>query len=540
MSSATATRGRASGAANPAVRAGVNPWVIAFTVTLATFMEVLDTSIANVSLPYIAGDLGVSVDEASWVLTTYLVANAIVLPLSGWISSFIGRKRFYMLCVALFTVSSFLCGTATSLTQLIFYRVLQGAGGGGLQPSEQGILLDTFPGEKRGMAMSVYGMAVLVAPILGPTLGGYITENYNWRWIFWINIPVGLVSLFLTNMVVEDPAWMTREREKVKSGPVRVDYIGLGLLALGLAALEIIYDRGQEDDWLNSRFIIILMWIAGLGLTAAVMWELSHPNPIVNFRLLADRNFGVGCLVIFCTFAVLYGSNVLLPQMLQALYGYNAYTAGLILSPSGIVTMIAMPVVGWLLGRKTDARWLIFFGLLFLGAATYYESLITLQVSPSSLVFRRCIQLVNMALIFAPINTAAYQSIPQDQANNATGLFNLVRNEGASFGIAVVSTMLARRGQFHQSRLGERLHDLNPVYTDRVEQLTSYFQAAGYDPVTAHQMALTEVYQLLQNQAVSLSYFDLFWLFAVAALCVAPLVFLMRKSVAGKGPAVGH
>jgi DHA2 family multidrug resistance protein len=514
------------------------PWVVAMTVTLATFMEVLDTTIANVSLPYIAGDLGVSVDEASWVLTTYLVANAIVLPLSGWISGLIGRKNFYMSCVFLFTLSSALCGMAPSLAVLLLCRVFQGAGGGGLQPSEQGILLDTFPGAKRGMAMSIYGIAVLVAPILGPTLGGYITENFNWRWIFYINVPIGCLSLFLTSLVVHDPPYLIAERQSQRGKPFHVDYAGLGLIAVGLAALEIIYDRGQEDDWFNSHFILVLIVLAIVCLAAAVMWELRHPNPIVNVRLLGERNFAASCVVIFVVFAVLYGSNVLLPQFLQALLTYDAYTAGLILSPGGIAVMVCMPLSGWLLSRGADARYLIFFGVLSVAAASYWSSLLNLDASPYIFVIRRCAQLFGMAFIFAPINTAAYTYLSKEQASNATGLYNLIRNEGSSLGIAMVNTLLARRGQFHQSRLTENLDPFNPILTSTRDTLSSaYHTLGGYDTVSSGVMALQQIYNETVGQALSLSYFDIYHVFGIAAFFAAPLVFLMRRSVKEKGAA---
>ncbi len=515
----------------------MNPWLVAITVTLATFMEVLDTTVANVSLPYIAGDLGVSVDEASWLLTTYLVANAIVLPISGWISGLIGRKRFYMSCVFLFTASSALCGLAPNLSVLLLCRLLQGAGGGGLQPSEQGILLDTFPPKKVGMAMAVYGIAVLLAPILGPTLGGYITDQWNWRWIFYINIPVGCLSLFLTNLVVEDPPYMTKERQARRGKPFDLDYIGLGLIALGLGALEIIYDRGQENDWFNSRLILVLTVLAIVSLTTAVAWELRHPNPVVNLRLLKDRNFGAGCLVIYAVFLVLYGSNVLMPQMVQALFGYDAYTAGLIMSPAGIAVMICMPISGFLLGRRFDARYLIFFGVLCIAAGSYWAALMNLEVSPWVLVVRRSAQLVGMGFIFAPINTAAYLYLPRDQTSNATGLFNMMRNEGASLGVSLVSIVLAQRGQLHQSRLVDSLTPLDQPYVEARRTLTQQFHRAGFGPVTDSQMALQQIYEAAQRQALALSYLDLFWIFSVLAVCIAPLVFLMRRSVTAKGAA---
>jgi MFS transporter, DHA2 family, multidrug resistance protein len=512
----------------------VNPWIVAVTVTLATFMEVLDTTIANVSLPYIAGDLGVSVDEASWVLTTYLVANAVVLPASGWVSGLIGRKRFYMSCVFLFTVSSILCGMAPNLATLLLCRVFQGAGGGGLQPSEQAILLDAFPRHKVGMAIAVYGVAVLFAPVLGPTLGGYITENYNWRWIFYINVPVGCLSLLLTSLVVHDPRFMVEQRMARRGKPLNLDLFGLGLIAMGLAALEIIYDRGQEDDWFNSRFILGLTILVIVSLSVAIAWELRHPRPVLNLRLLKDRNFAAGCVIIFAVFAVLYGSNILLPQMLQMLSGYDAYTAGLIMSPGGIAVMLFMPLSGFLLGRRVDARYLIFFGVLSVAVASYWASLLNLDVSPSILIVRRCAQLFGMAFVFAPINTAAYLYLPQEERSNATGLFNMVRNEGASLGIAIVGIMLAQRSQLHQSRLADVLTPLDQPFISARDTLTQQFQTAGYDSVTAGRMALSQIYQTTQQQATSLSYYDLFWMFSIAAFCVAPLAFLMRRSVVEK------
>ncbi|MGC8640717.1 MAG: DHA2 family efflux MFS transporter permease subunit [Isosphaeraceae bacterium] len=525
----------------PGAPRAVHPWIVAITVTLATFMEVLDTTIANVSLPYIAGDLGVSVDEASWVLTTYLVANAVVLPISGWVSGLIGRKRFYMTCVLLFTISSALCGLAPNLSVLLLCRLFQGAGGGGLQPSEQGILLDTFPREKFGMAMAAYGIAILLAPIFGPTLGGYITENYNWRWIFFINIPVGCVSLFLTSLVVRDPEYMNAERKARHGRPLDLDLFGLGLIALGLGALEIIYDRGQQDDWFNSRFILVLTVLAIVSLSTAVVWEWRYPNPVVNLRLLKDRNFAASCVVIYIIFAVLYGSNVLLPQMLQLLFGYDAYTAGLIMSPGGIAVLVCMPISGFLLGKQADARYLVFFGVLSVAAASYWAALLNLDVSPTVLVIRRCAQLFGMAFIFAPINAAAYLYIPREQGSNATGVFNMVRNEGASLGIAIVSIMLAQRGQFHQSRLVEGLTPLDPPFLETRDGIASQLHMAGYDPITAGRMALEQIQRTLQQQAQGLSYFDLFWMFSVAAFCAAPLVFLMRRSVTEKGAEVhGH
>ncbi len=520
---------------SPAVPPPVNPWIVALTVTLATFMEVLDTTIANVSLVYIAGDLGVSVDEASWLLTTYLVANAVVLPASGWVSGLIGRKRFYMGCVALFTISSILCGMAPNLLWLLVCRIFQGMGGGGLQPSEQAILLDTFPARKIGMAMAVYGIAVLFAPIIGPTLGGYITENYNWRWIFYINVPVGCLSLVLTSLVVRDPPHMEAERKARRGKPLNLDLWGLGLIAVGLAALEIVYDRGQENDWFNSRLVLVLIVVGIVSLSTAVAWELRHPHPVLNLRLWKDRNFAAGCLIIYVVFAVLYGSNVLLPQMLQEVFGYDAYTAGLIMSPGGIAVMVFMPISGYLLGRGAQPRYLILFGIVSLAAASYWSALLNIEVSPWILVVRRCAQLFGMGFIFAPINAVAYENLPAEQRTNATGLFNMLRNEGASLGIAVVNVVLAQRGQFHQSRMSEGLTAFDPPFVDARTALTQQFHRAGYDTVTAGRMALDQIYRVVQQQAAAMSYFDLFWMFSIAAYCVAPLVFLLRRSSFTKG-----
>ncbi len=515
-----------------------NPWVIALTVTLATFMEVLDTSIANVALKHISGSLAASEDESTWVLTSYLVANAIALPLSGWLSTLLGRKRFYMMCVALFTLSSALCGMATTLGQLVFFRVLQGIGGGGLQPSEQAILVDTFPPAKRGMAMAVYGMAILVAPILGPTLGGWITDNYSWRWIFYINVPVGCFSLFLSNIVVEDPPYLKAQRAVLRGKPFRIDYIGLGLLALGLGALEVVFDKGQQEDWFGSRFIVVLTITAVVSLGAAIVWELLHPQPILNLRLLKDRNFLFCAIVIFCAFGVLYGSTVLLPQMLQTLMGYSATMAGMVMSPAGFFTILEMPIIGILLGRRVDARWLIVAGLMVVATASFWMSTLTLQVSASQLIWPRIVQTLGAGLLWVPINTAAYLYIPREQTNNASGLFNLIRNEGSSIGVAVVTTLLQRRAQFHQTWMAGHVTPLHPQATSILQQMSGI--GGPGDVVSGMQQGLARLYGLVQREALTLAYLDMFRLFAFASLLVIPLVFLMRRSVAKGGELAAH
>ena len=525
----------------PRAKPPVNHWIVALTVTLATFMEVLDTSIANVALPHIAGGLSAGISQATWVLTSYLVANAIVLPLSGWFISRLGRKRFYMSCVFLFTVSSALCGAAPSLPWLIFFRVLQGIGGGGLQPSEQGILIDTFPARLRGMAMAVYGVAVVVAPILGPTLGGWITDNYSWRWIFYINVPIGVLSLFLTSFIVQDPPGMAAEVKRNRRQGARIDYVGLSLVTLGLGALEVLYAKGQEWDWLNdthhrAQYFLVICPIA---LVFLVIWELRHPNPILNIRLMLDRQFFACGMIIFFSFAALYGSNALLPQMLQELFGYDATRAGLILSPAAIFTMAAMPVVGFLLGKGVDARFLIPIGLALLIGGSYWSAHLSFAASPWALLEPRCVLLLGMGFLFVPLNDAAYIYLPKAQINNATGLFNMFRNEGASLGIAVGTTMLARRAQFHHSRLAENIYPGNPAY-DRMTEVIAQTRAArgGVSMPVANQQAMGIIESMVQDSSRLMAYLDTFWIYAMFGVLVFPLLFLMKRSVSqGDAPA---
>jgi DHA2 family multidrug resistance protein len=512
-----------------------NQWVIALTVTMATFMEVLDTSIANVSLPHIAGNLSASINESTWVLTSYLVANAIVLPLSGWLSSILGRKRFYMMCVLMFTISSMMCGLATSLGQLIFCRVLQGMGGGGLQPSEQAILVDTFPPQKRGMAMAVYGMAILCAPILGPTLGGWITDNYSWRWIFFINAPVGCVSLMLSSIVLRDPPHLIAKRAELRKKKFQIDYIGLSLLTLGLGTLEVVLDKGQDVDWFGSRMIVWMSAIAVVSLVSVVIWELKHPQPIINLRLLKERNFRFCALVLFFAFGVLYGSTVLLPELMQNLMGYSATAAGMVMSPAGLFTMMEMPLIGFLLGRRVDARWLIMSGLGIVGFAAYWMSTLNLEVGPFQLIVPRVVQTLGAGMLWVPGNTAAYMYIPRDQTSNASGLFNLIRNEGSSIGVSVVTTFLVRNQQAHQSYLSAHVNSLNPIATAAMQRASASVLARTGDTVLSHKIGLQMIYTEVQRQAQALSYFDMFRLFAFASFAVIPLVLLMKRSVAEKG-----
>src|ERR1700732_3963472 len=429
-------------------RPAVNPWIIALTVTLATFMEVLDTSIANVALPHIAGSLSAGQDESTWVLTSYLVSNAIVLPLSGWLSSIMGRKNFYMSCVALFTISSFLCGLAPNLATLIVCRVLQGIGGGGLQPSEQDILDDTFPPAKRGMAFAVYGIAVVTAPAIGPTLGGWITDNFTWRWIFFINIPVGIISLLLTSRLIQDPPYLRRR----KLSETKIDYVGLGFVALGLGALQIVLDKGQRDDWFESPFILILSIVAAASLVFVVFWEWRHKDPIIDLHLFRDRTFGVSNLLMFMLGFALLGSTLLLPLFLQTMLGYTAEQAGLALMPGGFTIMLLLPLVGFLLSRYSP-RWLLLFGLGVLSFSLFHLTNFHLPLGSGAATLARVMQAVGMAFLFVPINTAAYAFLPREKNNAASGLMNLARNMGGSVGISFVTTMLDRRTQVHMTDL---------------------------------------------------------------------------------------
>ncbi len=507
----------------------VNPFVIAVTVTLATFMEILDTSIANVSLPHIAGNLSAGVDESTWVLTSYLVSNAIVLPLSGWFSSLIGRKRFYMLCVALFTASSFLCGLAPSLGMLVFFRILQGAGGGGLQPSEQAILTDTFPPAKRGMAFAIYGVAVVVAPTIGPWVGGWITDNFTWRWIFYINIPVGIISLLLTSALISDPPYM--KRQNLREG-LKIDYIGIGLLSLGLGSMQIILDKGQRDDWFGSNFIRIFAILMVVGLVAAVIWELRSKEPVVDLRMLKDRNFALSTVSMFFLGFVLYASTVMLPQFMQILLGYNAETSGQALMPGGLVIMACMPLVGVLVS-KVEARWLIACGSVIVAASLVVMSRWNLEIDFWTAARGRMIQGLGLAFLFIPINVAAFAFVPKDKTNMGTGIINLARNIGASVGIATVTTLLDRRAQVHQNFLVEHVNASNPAYQAMVSGMTHRLTAAGSSAAQAAAQSNGLVYRMIQRQSSLLAYVDNFRMLALIFLLLIPLMFLMKKSKPG-------
>jgi len=514
-------------------RPAVNPWIIAVTVTLATFMEVLDTSIANVALPHIAGSLSAGQDESTWILTSYLVSNAIVLPLSGWLSSIMGRKNFYMGCVALFTMSSFLCGLAPNLATLIFFRVLQGAGGGGLQPSEQAILADTFPPAKRGMAFAVYGIAVVTAPAIGPTLGGWITDNFTWRWIFFINIPVGILSILLTTRLIHDPPYMHRRKLRETT----VDYVGLGFVALGLGTLQVVLDKGQRDDWFGSHFITTLALISAVSLLFVIYWEWKHKDPIIDLHLFRDRTFGISNLLMFMLGFALLGSTLLLPLFMQTLLGYTAERSGLALMPGGFTIMLLLPLVGFLLSRYSP-RWLLVFGLVVLSGSLFHMTSFDLTIDFRTAATARVIQAVGIAFLFVPINTAAYAFLPRDKNNAASGLMNLARNIGGSVGISIVTTLLDRRTQIHLSNLSSNLSAGNPALQSMLQAASRAMVAHGASPSQAMQQAYALVQMMIQRQATMLAYVDDFWLLGVSILAMVPIVFLMKKSDPRGGIAV--
>jgi DHA2 family multidrug resistance protein len=503
----------------------INPWVIAITVTLATFMEVLDTSIANVALPHIRGSLSASADEATWVLTSYLVSNAIVLPLSGWLSSLIGRKRFYMSCVIVFTLSSFLCGFAHSLGMLVVFRILQGAGGGGLQPSEQAILNDTFPLAKRGMAFAVYGIAVVVAPTIGPWLGGYITDNYSWRWIFYINIPVGVLSILLTYLLVSDPPYM--KRVNLKQG-FRIDYVGLGLISLGLASMQIILDKGQREDWFASGFIRTFGVLMLIGLVAGVIWELRTKDPVVDFKMLKDRNFAIATLAMFFLGFVLYASTMLIPEMLQELLGYPAEMAGLALSPGGALIMLTMPVVGFLVS-KVDTRYLITFGCTISASSLLVMAGWNLQLDFRHAVLGRMMQAFGLAFLFIPINVSAFSYVPRELTNMGTGIINLARNIGASVGLATVTTLLERRTQAHQARLMDHVNSMNPALNNMVNGTAGTLMTHGASTSQATAQAHGMILNLIQRQATMMAFLDNFKLLGIIFFAVIPIMVMMKK-----------
>jgi len=515
-------------------RPAVNPWLVAVAVMSSAVMEVLDTSVVNVSLPHIAGSLASTVNQATWVLTSYLVANAIILPITGWLSNHIGRKRLLLTVVSGFTISSLLCGLAPNLPFLILCRILQGTTGGGLQPLSQAVLLEEFPPERRGTAMAVWGMGIVVMPILGPIVGGWITDNYSWRWVFFINLPIGILSLALIQLFVFDPSYIRRRSQSI-------DFWGLGLLAVWVAALQIMLDKGQEDDWFGSHFIVALAVIAAVGLVAFILRELWTREPIVHLRLLAHRTYATGVGLIAVLGLVLYGGLVVLPLFLQILLGYDASTAGLLTSPRGLGTLIFMPVAGYLLGRRFDSRKMMTVGMIVSGVSLLGFARMTLDVPNSFVVWVGIIQGCGMGLLFVPLTTTTMDPIALPEMGYATSIYSLTRNLGGSIGIAFATTMLARRAQFHQNVLVAHLTPSSPAYQHLLQQAQALLARHGVNPANTGPISLALLYRLLLQQASYASYMDVFWIFGWVFIVATPLLWLMKKPrTGGKRAATAH
>jgi DHA2 family multidrug resistance protein len=517
---------------------GHNPYLIAFVVSIATFMEVLDTTIANVALRHIAGGLAVGIDESTYVITSYLVANAIVLSISGWLATVIGRKRFYMICVAVFAMSSLLCGLAWSLESLVLFRILQGLGGGGMATSEQAILADSFPPHKRGQAFAIYGVAVVVAPVVGPTLGGWITDTYSWHWVFLINLPMGILSLVLVGTLVSEPSGAEEERRRLLRNGLRVDFVGFALVAIGLGSLEFVLDEGQRNDWFGSTMIVCFALVAGACLLALIPWELTRRDPIVDIRLLGRRQFGGCFLVMLATGAVLIATTQMLPQLLQAELNYTALLAGLALSPGGIITMMMMPIVGRLVS-VVQPKYLLVFGACVVAGAMWYLTGLTGDITYGYAALSRVILGVGLPFLFLPVTTASYDGVPPDKTNQASALINVARNIGGSMGVALSQTILAQRQQFHQSRLVEHAAPSDIGYQQTIETMTRYFQSHGSSASDAAAQAVAWVGQTLQHQVALLAYIDVFWTLSLLGLLMIPVALSLRSIDLGAAPR-GH
>jgi MFS transporter, DHA2 family, multidrug resistance protein len=507
---------------------GARRWLVAPTVGLAAFMEVLDISIANVALQHIAGSLAASLDEATWVLTSYLVANAIVLPMSGWLANAIGRRRYFLGCIVGFSVTSLMCGLAPSLPLLIVARALQGITGGGLQPNAQAILADAFPPHKRGQAFAIYGISVVFAPAIGPTLGGWITDNFSWRWVFLLNVPVGvLLSLLAARVIVDPPERVAALKTRFKDG-LRFDTIGFSFLVVGMCALQVVLDKGQEDDWWSSAFITYLSLLAVVALIAFVVWELRNPHPIVDLRLLANRNFALGNILMFMLGFILLSSTVLLPLYVQSVLGYTATEAGKVISPGGFAVMMMMPIIGGLVGR-VDARWLVAIGLVATSLALFNMTRFNTDVDYATVAWARIYQSVGLGMLFIPINTIAFLGLPPAKNNDASALINMMRNLGGSFGIAIATTVLARRQQHHQNLLVGHVTPYTSQYDTTIQAMQQAFGRNAANTVDALHQAQAQLYAMVQRQALALSYIDAFWLLALVFAAMLPLVLMLRK-----------
>jgi DHA2 family multidrug resistance protein len=516
---------------NDPVSKEINPWLIAIAVMSSTFMEVLDTTVVNVSLPHIAGNLSASTDEATWTLTSYLVANAIVLPMTGWLATTFGRKRLLMLSVTGFTAASFFCGLAPSLPFLIFFRVIQGACGGGLQPLSQAILLESFPPEKRGQAMAFWALGIVVAPMLGPVAGGWLTDNYSWRWVFYINVPIGVLALFLTQAFIFDPPYLRKESKGI-------DYWGIGLLVLGIGSLQIMLDKGQEDDWFSSHFIVTLAVLTVVGLAGLIIRELKAEHPIIDLSVFRYRSYAIGTLIMTVVGFVLYGSTVLLPLLMQELLGYTATHAGVTNLPRGMASFLFMPLIGYLTG-KVDSRKLLAAGFVATAFAMYRISLFSLGVASWNFWLPLTIQGAGLGLIFVPLTTVTNDPVPRERMGNATSIFNLMRNIGASIGISMVETMQVRKAQMHLNILGKYINPANPRARQIIDGLRGLFMSQGKDAATATRQAYGAVWGMVQQQAAMLAYNDVFRFLALMFVVMLPLIFLMRKAKKG-GAVVAH
>ncbi|MGH6779071.1 MAG: DHA2 family efflux MFS transporter permease subunit [Bradyrhizobium sp.] len=515
-----------------------SPWLIAVVVSIATFMVVLDTAIANVSLRYIAGSLSISIDQSTWIVTTYLIANAVILPVSGWLSNVIGRKRFYMLCVGTFTAASFLCGLAPSLSTLILFRILQGLGGGGMPTSEQAMLADTFPPEKRPQAFALYGIAVIVAPTIGPTLGGWITDNYSWHWIFFINVPIGLASLVLVNWLVVEPELLQRERRERLARGLKIDWVGVLLIVLTFGCLEIVLDRGQIDDWFASATIVTCAAGAAGAFIFLIPWELMHDDPVMDIRLLFHRQFGLAFAVMLAVGAILFGSNQITPQLMQTNFPYTAELSGLAMMPGGFAMLVMMPIAGQVTGLMQPKYWMAI-GFAMIAAAMWYSTSLTPNASFGFFAIIRIFQTLGLPFLFLPINIVAYSELPAAETNQGSALINVARNLGGSVGVSLANTELLQRTQFHQARLVSNLFPSSLAYQSTLKHIAAYFAQVG-SPAEATARAIGYIGQLVASQAMIMAYIDVFYTWALFAALFVPIVLLaVRRTAPGVGQSSG-
>jgi MFS transporter, DHA2 family, multidrug resistance protein len=511
----------------------VNKWLITITVMLPTIMEIVDTSVANVALPHMQGSLNAGTDEITWVLTSYLVANAVVLPMTGWLSRMFGRKRFLITCIVLFTLASFCCGAAPNLGFLVFFRVLQGAAGGALIPNSQAILMETFPPKEQGMAMAIFGIGAMFGPIIGPALGGYVTDQLNWRWIFYINFPIGVIAVIMAAAFLFDPPYL-RNKQKIS-----IDYWGLALLVLGFGALQIVLDKGQQDDWFDSGFIVAFAIVAAVSLLLLVVVELRHPHPIVNLRLFKYVSYAAGNFLMFIFGFCLYSSIVLIPLFLQTLMGYDATMAGMVLAPGGVVTLCTMPFVGAALSRGVQGRYIVLCGLVIGATSMFIMHGFTLEASYFDFVWPRMVLGLGLGMIFVPLTTTTLSVIPKPEMGNATGMYNLLRNIGGSVGIAVSATLLQRFNQLYQNVLVAHANPMNPAFQQQLAALSQAAVTRGVPKSEAQQTALAMIYSMIRRQAGMLSYNHIFWILGVAFLAVIPFLYLLRRGE-GEAPAGMH